>query len=131
MKKKVFSLLLAVAMVLCLVPFNTMTVTAETEKVVYITSAADLADLATKVNTGVSFDFGGVTNIPAGGEGYTFVQTAAIDLSAYQVGTGWMPIGTCTWNGLDAEQITSDNADTVAQNAFKGSYNGGNFQSPT
>ena len=79
----------------------------EPEKIIEIDSADKLAVLAAGVNTGAEFQLDGKT-ISAGGEGWTFVQTADIDLSGYAEGDGWTPIGQA-------------NAD------FMGTYDGSHF----
>lgn len=81
--------------------------TAEPEQIIEIDSADKLAALAAGVNTGAEFQLDGKT-VSAGGEGWTFVQTADIDLSGYAEGEGWTPIGQA-------------NAD------FMGTYDGSHF----
>lgn len=122
MKKRILSMALAAIMTLCLFPINAFA----TENVVNITSAEDLKALAEGVNSGAPFTIGDVTDIPAGGKGYTFVQTAEIDLSDYRAGTGWMPIGACK-QSLNAQEINDSNVEEFTSKAFKGSYDGKGF----
>ena len=84
--------------------------TAEPEQIIEIDSADKLAALATGVNTGAEFTMDGKT-ISAGGEGWTFVQTADIDLSGYASGEGWTTIGLSKYTGK----------------TFRGIYDGGGY----
>ena len=71
---------------------------------ILISSAEDLNSLAIGINSGVDFAMSDYT-IPAGGEGWTFLQTCDIDLSGY---SDWTPIG--------------------QSGGFAGIYDGGGFQ---
>ena len=77
--------------------------TANKTNTIIIDSAEDLNALTVGIATGSAFPMSGHT-IPAGGRGWTFLQTCDIDLSGY---SNWTPIGRCD---------------------FEGTYDGGGFQ---